>query len=68
MHAVVGATVNKEKGGTDDSSIDSQLRVFLAHLDYCNVYCSWLYWQQWQEQKDLISLVDPLSSPGEFLP
>ena len=42
VHAVVGVAVNGEKEGIGDSSTDNQVRVFLAHLESCNVYCSWL--------------------------
>ena len=37
VYAVVGEPVNKEKEGTGDSSIGSQVLVFLVHLGSCNV-------------------------------
>ena len=68
VNAVVGESVNGEKEGTGDSSIGSQALVSLVHLGSYGVYCSCFYSLQSPKQKDLISQVDALSSPGRFSP
>ena len=64
----VGEPANEEKEGSGDSSICSQAPVFLVRLGSCNVYCACFYSLQPTTQKDWISRVDALSSPGHFFP
>ena len=67
-NVVVGDQVNEETEGTGDSSIGSQVPVFLVLLGPCDVSYSCFYLLQRPKQRDLISYVDALFSPGQFSP
>ena len=68
QNASVGGPENEEKGGFGDNSIGSQAPVSVVRLGSCSVCCACFCWLLPTRQKDWISHVDALSSPGHFWP